>query len=154
MALTRAFSRVYPRYSAEQMFSLAADIEAYPSFVPGCQRAQIVSRAGDGTRERLLVENEFGFGPARRFFHTRAEFDPPRGLSIVSRDGPWRLFSMAWRFAPEGAGCRLACEVKLDFQSRVLNLLAPVAAAEVEGQVLAAFERRAEKLFGARRCER
>ena len=154
MALTRKFSRVYPRYSPEELFSLAADIEAYPSFVPGCQRAKIVSREGDGRRERVVVENEFGFGPARRFFHTRATFNPPHDLTIVSRDGPWRLFSMAWRFEPEGAGCRLSCEVKLDFSSRVLTALASVAATEVEAQVLAAFERRAEKLFGARRYER
>ncbi|MBB4197376.1 hypothetical protein CCR94_13750 [Rhodoblastus sphagnicola] len=144
MALTRSFSRSYPRYSAEQMFALAADIESYPAFVPGCRAARIVSREGD----RLEVENVFGFGPLRHPFMTRAELNPPRELAIVARDGPWRRFLMNWRFEPQGAGCRLFCKVELDFESRVLNLVASVAAVEVEAKVLAAFERRAETLFG------
>jgi coenzyme Q-binding protein COQ10 len=144
MALTRRFSRLYPRYAPENLFALAADIESYPAFVPGCQRARIVGRDGD----RLEVENVFGFGPLRQPFHTSAELKAPRELAIVSRDGPWRLFSMNWRFEPERFGCLLFCEAVLDFDSRVLNLVASIAAADVERQVLAAFERRAETLFG------
>lgn len=144
MALKRQISRFYPRYSPEQLFALAADIESYPSFVPGCRAARIVARAGG----RLRVENVFGFGPVRQPFETRAELKPPSELAIVSCDGPWRHFSMNWRFLPDRAGCRLSCEVALDFESRMLNLVASVAAVEVERQVLAAFEHRAEKLFG------
>jgi coenzyme Q-binding protein COQ10 len=144
MALKRRISRFYPRYTAEQMFTLAADIESYPCFVPGCRAARIVARDGD----RLRVENVFGFGPLRHPFETRAELKPPCELAIVSRDGPWRHFSMTWRFLPERAGCLLSCEVALDFASHMLNLVASVAAVEVERQVLAAFELRAEKLFG------
>jgi len=144
MALTRRISRFYPLYSPEQMFGLAADIESYPAFVPGCRAARIVTRDGG----RLRVENVFGFGPLRHPFETRAELKPPNELAIVSRDGPWRHFSMTWRFSPERAGCRLSCEVALDFASHMLNLVASVAAVEVERQVLAAFEQRAEKLFG------
>jgi len=150
MALTRRFSRFYPLYSSDQLFALAADIESYPAFVPGCRSARIVAREGD----RLEVENMFGFGPLRHPFKTRAELKPPHELAIVARDGPWRRFRMNWRFEPEKAGCRLFCAVELDFASRGLNLVASVAAAEVEAQVLAAFERRAEKLFGPSPNER
>jgi coenzyme Q-binding protein COQ10 len=148
MALTRRFTRRYARYSPGQLFALASDIESYPSFVPGCRRANIVSREGDALGQALTVENVFGFGPLNQPFRTSALLKPPHELVIVSRDGPWRLFSMHWRFQREQAGCRLSCEVTLDFASRVLNLLASLAAADVERQVLAAFERRAEKLFG------
>jgi len=144
MALRRRVSRFYPRYSPEQLFGLAADIESYPAFVPGCRAARILARDGD----RLQVENVFGFGPLRHPFETRAELKPPGELVIVSRDGPWRHFSMSWRFWSERAGCRLSCEVTLDFESHMLNLVASVAAVEVERQVLAAFEHRAAKLFG------
>ncbi|MCW2285956.1 coenzyme Q-binding protein COQ10 [Rhodoblastus acidophilus] len=144
MALKRRILRFYPRYSPEQLFGLASDIESYPSFVPGCRAARIVARDGG----RLRVENVFGFGPLRHVFETRAELKPPGELVIVSRDGPWRCFSMIWRFLPERAGCRLSCDVALDFESHMLNLVASVGAAEVERQVLAAFEQRAAKLFG------
>jgi coenzyme Q-binding protein COQ10 len=144
MALKRRILRFYPRYSPEQLFGLASDIESYPSFVPGCRAARIVERDGD----RLRVENVFGFGPLRQLFETRAELKPPGELAIVSRDGPWRHFSMNWRFLPDRAGCRLSCDVALDFESHMLNLVASVAAVEVERKVLAAFEHRAAVLFG------
>jgi coenzyme Q-binding protein COQ10 len=148
MALTRRISRYYPSFSPEQLFALASDIESYPAFVPGCVGARILSRRPEAFSEILQVENMFGFGPLRHPVRTQAEFKPPRELSIVSRDGPWRRFAMNWRFEPEQTGCRLFCEAALEFESRVLNLVASVAAVEVEAQVLAAFERRAEKLFG------
>ncbi|PPQ40254.1 coenzyme Q-binding protein COQ10 [Rhodoblastus acidophilus] len=144
MAVTRRLSRFYPRYSPENLFALAADIESYPLFVPGCRSARILAREGDA----LQVENVFGFGPLRHPFKTRAELKPPRELAIVSQDGPWRRFSMTFRFAREQDGCRLVCEAVLDFRSPMLNLVASLAAAEVETKVLAAFQRRAEKLFG------
>jgi coenzyme Q-binding protein COQ10 len=152
--MSRKLLRHYPRYSPEHLFGLAADIESYPLFVPGCRRARIVSREGDAREQALTVENMFGFGPLNQPFRTNAILKPPRELVIVSRDGPWRLFSMDWRFQPERGGCLLSCEVTLDFSSRMLNLLASLAAADVERQVLAAFERRAEKLFGLGARER
>jgi coenzyme Q-binding protein COQ10 len=143
-ALKRSFSRVYPQFRAQDLFALVADIESYPFFVPGCQKTRVVSR-----RENCwLVENVFGFGPLRHNFVSRAILNPPNDLSIASEDGVWRRFLLHWRFEPAGTGCLLTYEMTIEFSSDFLNAGASFAAAGMEQRIMAAFERRAEKLFG------
>ena len=145
-ALGRRWTLRFPHYSAEQLFALAADIESYPQFVPGCIATRILERRPDGT---WLVDNVFGFGPLRQRFLSRATPEPPERLAIVSRDGPWRRFAMLWRFTPEGPGCRVDVEVELAFRSPLLASLAGAGLAAVEPRIVRAFEERAQRLYSS-----
>ena len=143
-SLKRSFWRVYPQFQPSDLFSLVADIESYPAFIPGCLQTRVLSR-----RENvLLVENVFGLGPLRQKFISQATLDLPHKLCITSENGIWRRFRMDWRFEPMGNGCRLSCAMELEFSSAMLNAVAPFAAADVELGILQAFELRAEKIFG------
>ncbi|MGO9545614.1 MAG: SRPBCC family protein [Rhodomicrobium sp.] len=136
--ISRSWERYFPGRDAESVFSIVADVERYPEFVPGCVSARIVERNAN----QWTVDNLFGFGPARTRFSSVAELDPPAGLTIFSRDGPWREFRVQWRFRPETAGCRLSCHVLLDFRSAPVATMAAVAAAGVERWIVAAFDTR------------
>jgi coenzyme Q-binding protein COQ10 len=143
-SLKRSFGRVYPQFQQSDLFSLVADIESYPAFIPGCLKTRVLSR-----RENvLLVENVFGLGPLRQKFISQATLDSPHKLCITSENGIWRRFRMDWRFEPMGNGCRLYCAMELEFSSQLLNAAAPFAAADVESGILQAFELRAEKILG------
>jgi coenzyme Q-binding protein COQ10 len=143
-ALRRRFSRVYPHFRPPDLFGLVADIESYPAFVPGCLQTRVLSRRDNV----LLVENVFGAGPLRQKFTSQATLDSPDKLCITSDSGIWRRFRMDWRFEPSGSGCRLSCDMELEFLSGLLNAVAPFAAPDVESRILRAFELRAEKILG------
>ena len=143
-ALQRRFSRVYPQFRPSDLFGLVADIESYPAFVPGCLKTRVLSRRDNV----LLVDNVFGAGPLRQKFTSRATLDSPDKLCITSDNGVWRRFRMDWRFESVGNGCRLSCDMELEFLSGLLNAVAPFAAPDVESRILRAFELRAEKILG------
>jgi coenzyme Q-binding protein COQ10 len=143
-AHTRSWQREFPRFKPEQLFALVADIESYPIFMPGCLDARIVEKGEEVWR----VENVFGFGPVQRRFISIAELKPPDRLDISSRDGPWRDFRMSWQFQPSGAGCRVSCTSTSRFRSPVLAALARFSESAMEERIIAAFEARAEVLFG------
>jgi len=42
-------------YTPEEMYALVHDFEAYPQFLPWCERAWVVSRDGDSLRAGLAV---------------------------------------------------------------------------------------------------
>jgi coenzyme Q-binding protein COQ10 len=134
----------FPRYTADQLFALVSDIERYPSFVPGCVGARITQRQGISWQ----VDNVYHFGPLRSRFISYAELHAPSRLDIKSSDGPWKTFHLAWRFEPRGAGCWLSCRFSVEFRSRVLATLAKLRGPETERQVMVAFQRRAEVLYG------
>jgi coenzyme Q-binding protein COQ10 len=107
-------------YPCEEVFTVVADVERYPEFVPGWREARVLER---GTRG-LRVEQDFGVGPARWRFESEARFDPPRAILIQAHSGPFESLTIDWRFAPLGdRGCRLALEVAAKLRSRMLERL-------------------------------
>ncbi len=136
--ISRSWERHFPDRDPGSVFSIVADIERYPEFVPGCLAARIVQR---GTAQ-WTVDNLFGFGPARTRFSSIARLDPPAVLTISSRDGPWRDFRVNWRFRAENGGCLLSCHAHLDFRSTLIATMASVAAGEIERRIAAAFDTR------------
>ncbi|MGO8952867.1 MAG: type II toxin-antitoxin system RatA family toxin [Rhodomicrobium sp.] len=139
--VTRRWERYFPDNDPGGVFSIVADVERYPEFVPGCMAARIVERGA----KQWTVENVFGFGPARTRFCSIAELAPPSALTISSFDGPWREFRVHWRFQPEGSGCRLACHAHLDFKSALIASMAAMTAGEIERWVVDAFDTRIRK---------
>jgi coenzyme Q-binding protein COQ10 len=142
--IRRNWTRIFPRYRPGDLFALVADIEAYPAFVPGCQKTRIVRRHENVWQ----VENVFGFGPLNSRFSSKASLTPEREISILSEDGVWRRFQMNWRFEQAETGCLLICDMVLEFKSTFLNGAAALTAEDTERRFIDAFERRAEKLFG------
>lgn len=129
----------FPDATAERLYAVAADVESYPDFLPGCVAARVAARRPD----RLLVDNVFGMGPMRVKFRTTAFPEPPERLRVTSQDGPWRRFDLEWRFADlaqGGAAAELAVEAA--FRSPLLEGMAGAAFARLEQKLVAAFHRR------------
>jgi len=147
---TREWVREFPLFKPEELFALVSDVESYPIFLPGCLNARIMERSG----RVLRVENVFGFGPMRTRFVSVAELAPPHRLDISSRDGPWRNFRLCWRFQPMNGGCRVSCTSSLELRSALLAPLAKLSENAIGNRLMAAFEARAEALFGRNRRRR
>lgn len=146
MALAGGFSVEFPRWTCEQLFAIAFDIESYPRFIPWCKSARVLSEDGP-LRE---VENHFGAGPADLAFRTRAVATPAQRLEIASQDGPFRRFSLIWSFTPlESGGCRVRAEYLVDFRSGMLQGLAHLTIREVERRIVRKFRDRAAEVYGS-----
>jgi coenzyme Q-binding protein COQ10 len=129
----------FPGVAAARLYDIAADVESYPDFLPGCVAARVTARSA----ERLEVENVFGMGFMRVKFRTDAFPDPPERLRVTSDDGPWRRFELEWRFVDQDDGAGAAeLSVTADFRSPLLAGLAGGAFARLEEKLVAAFQRR------------
>ncbi len=137
--LEGSWERAFSNCSSEHLFRIASDIEAYPSFIPGCVATRILKRNADSA---WIVDNIFGFGPIRTRFLTKAVLDRPSQLKISSNDGPWKSFSLVWTFTEAKDHTLVACRFVVEFRSDILNKMALVCVHEIERQVLSAFEKR------------
>ncbi len=143
--LAGTFRADYSRWTPEQLFAVAADIENYPAFLPWCRTAKVLLR-----QEKILeVENHFGAGPIDAKFKTRAVMTPPEHLEIQSHDWPFRAMRVVWTFKPLGEGCQVSVAYWLDLRSMVLQTAARLALPEVISKVMTRFRNRAEALYGA-----
>lgn len=122
-------------------FRVAADIEAYPHFVPGFRRARVTGRDG----ETLLVSNEVGWGAVAALFASRARLTPPGRIEVESRSASLGDIDIAWDFAevsPDITLVRFSMAVAL--RSAVTQMLFEATARVAGGRVLDAFRARAE----------
>ena len=150
---THAEKREMP-YSAEEMFALIADIEAYSEFLPWCEAARIRKRTprpeGDG--EIVEADLVISFKVFRERFGSRVTVRPEaRIIDVEYLDGPFRYLNNHWEFIPTGEKrCEVEFFVDFEFRSRALQAIIGVVFNEAMQRIVRAFERRAEALYGAR----
>ena len=133
-------------YSAEQMFDLVADIEAYPEFLPWVIATRIRKRDEHG----LLADMVVGFKALRERFSSRVVLARPNRIRVDYVDGPLRDLENVWMFEPlDEGGCKIDFSVEFEFRNRVFQSIAGRYFDRAFRQMMAAFERRAETLYGS-----
>lgn len=133
-------------HSAERMFALVADVAAYPEFLPGCTRGQVLRDEGAETTASLSLAR----GPFDATFTTRNTLVPPRQLTMELIDGPFKALHGQWTFTPLGeAGCRADLTVRFEFRSRAVDLLMGPAFERLCNEIVDAFVQRAASVYGS-----
>lgn len=132
-------------HSAEQMFSLVADIESYPDFLPWCTAAVIQSANGDVV-EATLELNKSG---VTKSFTTRNTLQRPEAIELALVGGPFRHLAGGWRFQPLGdEGCKVSLELEFAFESRMTDILFGQVFEDICNALVDAFTRRAGEIYG------
>ena len=133
-------------YSASQMYKLVAGVEDYPAFLPWCKEARILSR----DKTRMVADLVVGTKFFHETFTSIVTLDPPRALTVQYCSGPLSHLANAWRFTPKGRmACEVAFHVDFDFRSPLLRAAMNVFFDKALCKMVAAFEARAEALYGA-----
>lgn len=132
-------------YSAEDMFALVADVEAYPEFLPWCSDVDVHWR-----RENTVeVTLELRRGGLSKRFRTRNTMTPPQGMQLELVDGPFRHLTGHWHFQPLGdAGSKVSLVMQFEFDSRVLDLMIGAYFEHICNRLVDAFTSRAAEVYG------
>ncbi len=136
-------------YTAQQMYSLVADVESYPKFLPWCAAARIRSRAGQGESEVMEADLVISFKVFRERFGSRVVLWPERrAIDTEYIDGPFRYMRSNWGFEEVEAGCNVSFNVDFEFRNAILQGIIGVVFNEAMQRIVRAFERRAAELYG------
>jgi coenzyme Q-binding protein COQ10 len=140
------------KHSAAEMFDLVADVEHYPQFVPLCKSLNMRQRTQDGEgRDVIVADMTVAYKFIRETFTSRVTLDRPKLEILVEYlEGPFQRMNNRWSFHPAG---ERACEVEFfiayEFRSRTLGLLMGTMFDAAFRRFSAAFERRADQVYGA-----
>ena len=135
-------------FSAEQMYVLVEDVEAYPDFLPWCGDAVLHWRDGDVLEGSV----EMRFAGLRRSFRTRNRMREFQAIDMELVEGPFSHLSGGWHFtALDQLGCKVSLDVEFEVKNRATNRLLGRYFEEICNSLVDAFVRRAEDMYGARR---
>ena len=139
------------RHAAAEMFDLVADVERYPAFVPLCLALKVRKRLPqpDGV-EVLVADMTVAYKLVRESFTSRVTLDRPRLQILVEYlEGPFSRMENRWTFSPTGEGaCEVTFFISYEFKSSVLGLLLGSMFDLAFRRFAAAFERRADEVYG------
>jgi coenzyme Q-binding protein COQ10 len=140
------------QHSATDMFDLVADVERYPEFVPLCQSLTVRKRTAEGEgREVIVADMTIAYKLIRETFTSRVTLDRAKFTILVEYlEGPFRRMNNRWSFRPAGdSACDVEFFLAYEFRSRTLGLLMGGVFDAAFRRFAAAFERRADHVYGA-----
>ena len=141
------------RHSAADMFDLVADVEHYPQFVPLCRSLEVRKRTEDGEGRGVIVADmTVAYKLIRENFTSRVTLDRPKLQILVEYlEGPFQRMNNRWTFRAIGeAASEIEFFIIYEFRSRTLGMLMGGVFDAAFRRFAAAFERRADAVYGAR----
>ena len=139
-------------HSAEDMFALVARVEDYAKFLPLCEGVHVKRREQRGTQELLVATMTVGYKFFRESFSTQVTLDEPaRNILVEYLDGPFSRMENRWEFHPvQDHVCDVKFFIAYEFRSRTLGMLMGAMFDAAFRRFSAAFERRADAIYGRR----
>jgi ribosome-associated toxin RatA of RatAB toxin-antitoxin module len=132
---------------AAELLPVFADVEAYPSFVPGFKSAKIVERGRDEYKTKIVMSLELGPFTYEEELDSVTREDFPSSIEVCSTGSRFiRSFCNTWRFLDVPRGCDVAFEMTIEFGALpglVRPMLARLAQMQAE-RILQAFVARVE----------
>jgi len=141
------------QHSASEMFDLVADVENYPEFVPLCRSLRVRKRSTDSEgRDVVIADMTIAYKLIHETFTSRVTLDRPSLEILVEYlEGPFRKMNNRWRFHLAGLdACDVEFFISYEFRSRTLGLLMGAMFDAAFRRFSAAFERRADQIYGAK----
>jgi ribosome-associated toxin RatA of RatAB toxin-antitoxin module len=132
-----------------RLFELINDIESYPSFVPWCTHARVLSK----TDREIVATVGVQRGPLQSEFTTRNELEQDRRVLMHLVTGPFKMLEGEWLLMPipqpevtGGSGCKVQLTMKFAFKNPLTALLFEQKFAETAAALMDAFVKRARAL--------
>lgn len=126
--------------SAGYMFDMINDIEAYPQYMRGCEKAEVLER-GETIMVATLHVRKAGLMQA---FTTRNEMSRPDSIQLSLVDGPFSEFSGCWSLLPLAEeACKVSLTLNFTVQSRFASKALEALFRSVADELVEAVSKRA-----------
>ena len=132
-------------HSAGDMFDLIEAAEHYPTFLPWCAKAAILTRDEGVVVAQITID----YHGVQFSLRTRNPKRRPHWMAIHLEQGPFQHFEGEWRLTeltPDA--CKIEFSLRYEFGGPVVGRVAGRVFDGIAGNLVDAFANRAEKVLG------
>lgn len=133
-------------YTAQQMYDLINDIEAYPEFLPWCKSATIHSR----DEKNLSATLGLSKGPLNYSITTVNTMHPHSEINMSYAAGPFKSCAGSWKFITHNNAqqCQILFNFAYEFTNRLAGLAIEPVFYPITNTLVDAFYQRAIAIYG------
>jgi coenzyme Q-binding protein COQ10 len=136
------------KHSVDELYALVKDIENYPTFLPWCSKARVISQ----NDSEIMAELDIAFKGFSESYISKVELSPTNNgtasIKAIQTDGPFSQMETIWEFKSEGNLTRIDFYINFDFKSLMLKSIAGIFFTAACDKILNAFDKRADELYG------
>jgi len=131
-------------YSAEQMYNLVNDVDAYSDFLPGCRASEVMSQSHEHMQAKMVLAK----AGIEQTLVTHNILTLNSRIQMQLADGPFKALSGGWTFTPlsENA-CKIQLSLDFTFSSRFVDLAFGKIFKSLTGNMVKAFSERAKQVY-------
>ena len=131
-------------HSAENMYGLVHDVNAYPQFLKWCDFAEVHKQ--DETSQ--LASIGITVAGIKQSFKTQNSLVPGERLELSLVEGPFQDLKGEWNFkALSSNGCKVSLTLDFDFAPGLLSSVFKNGFKKIADQLVLNFCRRADEIF-------
>ena len=131
-------------YSAEQMYQLVNDVNAYPDFLPGCTGSRVLE-SGPTQMTAAVDVSKAGIS---KTFTTRNTLTDNQSILMHLVDGPVKTLIGGWKFTPLSAdACKIEFQLDFEFTNKLIELAFGRIFKELASNMVQAFTTRAKEVY-------
>lgn len=135
-------------YSADRMYELVNDVEAYPSFLPWCTESSILNRGEDYMTASISLAK----GKIKQSFTTRNTMVPGRRIEVSLLKGPFKHLEGYWLFEPRDEhSCHIYIKMNFEFKNKLVKLALEKIFSHIINSLIESFTERADQVYGNER---
>ena len=133
-------------YSAEQMYTLVNDVNAYPDFLPGCTGSRVLE-SGPTQMTAAVDVSKAGIS---KTFTTRNTLTSNQSILMQLVDGPFKKLIGGWKFIPLSQdACKIEFHLDFEFTNKLIEMAFGRIFKELALNMVQAFTMRAREVYSA-----
>jgi len=134
-------------YSAQEMYQLVNDVNAYPEFLPGCNDTKVLIDEAELMRASIQVSK----AGISQTFVTENTLIANKTIAMNLVEGPFKHLSGGWTFtALDDQACKVSLDLQFEFSSKIVELAFGRIFNELVGSMVKSFSNRAKAVYGER----
>ena len=134
-------------YSAQEMYQLVNDVNAYPEFLPGCSETTVLLDQADLMKASVKVSK----AGISQTFVTENTLVPNQSITMNLLEGPFKHLTGGWTFtALDDQACKVSLDLQFEFSSSIVELAFGRVFHELVGSMVKSFSNRAKAVYGVR----
>ena len=131
-------------YSAEKMYQLVNNYQAYPEFLPGCVASQTLIQ-GEHQQTAELTISKAGISHK---FTTRNTMSENSSIKMQLVDGPFKFLHGEWCFKPiDEQCCQISLYLEFEFSNPLIGMAFGKIFTHLTNKMIDAFKQRAKEVY-------
>jgi len=132
-------------FSADNMFDLVDDIEAYSKFLPWCKSTTVYKREGNNVEASI----EMSKAGINKSFATHNTSTGKKVIEMRLMEGPFQHLEGYWRFeALNPTACKISLDIEFEFSNKMLSMTVGPVFSQICNSLVNAFVSRAQEVYG------